>query len=539
MDWNDCGAMLHVWSCKVVRDDLKAVLAQQFPQEEIVIDYVPKDKPGDYYTNLAFRIASREGEEPMQVAEEIAAQIHSPILKKVTVHPPAFINFTLKEEYLLEQLMKATELDIGHGQSILLEFVSANPTGPINVVSARAAAVGDSLVRMLKETGYKAESEYYINDAGRQIELLTESVRQRMIENQGGNAEIPQNGYHGEYIKDVARVMITKGIERNEDIRAHAVEYFVNEHKQVMDGFGVHFDHWTQESTIHKNGYVDRVLATLKNKNLIYGEDGATFFKASEFGDDKDRVIVTSDNRSTYLLPDIAYHLNKLERKYDLMVDIWGPDHHGRIKGIKGGIQALGYSPDILKILIVQEVKLKKGGRIVSMSKRAGTFETLSELLENIPKDVVRFFFLMRSSSQHLDFDLDLAMKQSDENPVYYVQYAHARIMSIILHARECGIDMVKGADLTLIREQEELQLVKDIVKFPEKLEDAVRNLEPYMIAYYLIDIAHNFHYFYQKHRVVSDDKKLTQARLCLIDRAAATIRKGLEVLGVSCPDKM
>lgn len=523
----------------MVRDDLREILVQLFPKEDIVIDYVPKDKPGDYYTNLAFRIASREGGEPIQVAENIAAQIRSPILKQVSVHPPAFINFTLKEEYLLAQLMNAVQLDLGHDKSILLEFVSANPTGPINVVSARAAAVGDSLVRMLKKTGFKAQSEYYVNDAGRQIDLLAESIWQRMIEIKGGKAEIPEQGYHGKYIKDVASAMITMGIEKNTDIRAHAVEYFVNEHSRVMADFGVHFDHWTHESTIYEKGYVNRVLAALEEKNLIYKEEGATYFKASEFGDDKDRVVVTSDKRNTYLLPDIAYHLQKLERKYDEMVDIWGPDHHGRIKGIKGGIEALGYPPDILKILIVQEVKLKKGGRSVSMSKRAGTFETLSELLANIPRDVVRFFFLMRSSSQHLDFDLDLAMKQSDENPVYYVQYAHARIMSIIRHARESGFEMIKDADLTLIREQEEIQLVKDIIRFPEKLEDAVRNLEPYMITYYLIDIAHNFHYFYQKHRVVGDDKELTQARLCLIERAAATIREGLEVLGVSCPDKM
>jgi arginyl-tRNA synthetase len=538
-DWNDSGVTHRVWSCEVLREDLRTILQQKFPDEDIVIDYVPKGKPGDYYTNLAFRIASREGKDPMQVAEKIAGEIRSPILKDVAAHQPAFVNFTLKEEYLCANLLKETDIDIGQGKSILIEFVSANPTGPINVVSARAAAVGDSLRKMLQKTGFKAHSEYYINDAGRQIDLLAESVRQRMIEIEGGNAQIPENGYHGEYVKDVAKEMLARGIDKHDDIKEQSVEYFVKDHRKVMDDFGVHFDFWTHESTIYKSGYVDRVMDVLRSKNLVYNEDGATFFKAREFGDNKDRVIVTTDNRNTYLLPDIAYHLQKLERKYNQLVDIWGPDHHGRIKGIQGGIEALGYRPDMLKVLIVQEVKLKKDGKSLTMSKRAGTFETLSDLLESIPKDVVRFFFLMRSSSQHLDFDLDLALKQSEENPVYYVQYAYARIMSIIRHARESKIEPTDAVDLSLIREEEELQLVKDILRFPEKLEDAVRSLEPYMVTYYMIDMAHDFHYFYQRHRVVSDDKKLTQARLYLIAKTAATIRNGLDVLGVSCPEKM
>ncbi len=527
------------WRLELIRQDLRRILADKYPDEDIVIDYAPKDKDGDYYTNLAFRIASREGKPPMDIAKAIASEIASPILKKVTVHEPAFINFTLSEEYLYEQLSSVSELDLGHGKRILIEYVSANPTGPINVVSARAAAVGDSLIRLLKETGYSADAEYYINDAGRQTDLLAESVWQRILELKGKKAVIPEDGYHGEYVKVVAQAAIAQGITEKSDVKKFSVRYFIDEHKRVMEDFGVHFDTWTRESKIYEGNYVNRVIEILDAKKLTYLEEGATFFKASEFGDDKDRVVVTSDGRNTYLLPDIAYHVQKMERKYDQLIDIWGPDHHGRIKGIKGGIQALGYPAAALKILIVQEVKLKKDGKVITMSKRAGTFETLSDLLERVPKDVVRFFFLMRSSSQHLDFDLDLALKQSEENPVYYVQYAHARIRSIIKYAAEQGILSITNPDLSLIKEKEEIDLIKSILKFPEVLEDAVRNLEPYMITYYMIELAHVFHYFYGKHRVVSDDEGLSRARLYLINRTADVINKGLSLLGISCPERM
>ena len=523
----------------MIRETLKKILEDQFPGEEIVVDYVPRNKQGDYCTNLAFRIASREGKKPLEVAKKIAAQIKNPIIKEVTVQKPAFVNFTLSDKYLFDELSIEYRIDIGKGKSILIEYVSANPTGPINVVSARAAAIGDSLVRLLKRVGFRSYAEYYINDAGRQTDLLAESVQQRIAEIQGGNARIPDDGYHGDYIKDVAKDAMDRGLTDYEEIKRFAVDYFIDNHRQVMNGFGVHFDVWTRESEIYEKNYVKKVLGILESKNLTYVENGALHFKSSDFGDDKNRVIVTSDNRHTYLLPDIAYHLEKIDRRYDQLIDIWGPDHHGRIKGILGGIQALGYPSDILRVLIVQEVKLKKGGRSITMSKRAGTFTTLNDLLDKIPKDVVRFFFLMRSSSQHLDFDLDLALKQSEENPVYYVQYAHARIKSIIKYASERGIGLSDTVDLSLIKEQEELELIKDILRFPEILEDAVRNFEPYTIAYYMIDVARDFHSFYQKHRVVGDNKKLSQARLYLISKAANIIKNGLELLGVSCPEKM
>ncbi len=524
----------------MIRNDIRTILLALFPGEDIAVDYVPRDKEGDYCTNLAFRIASREGKDPWDTAQRIASRIDNPIFKRVNVYRPAFINFTLSEEYLYQQLTADTTLDIGKGKRYLIEFVSANPTGPINIVSARAAAVGDSLIRLLKKTGYAADAEYYVNDMGRQTDLLAESVYQRILELKGGRAEIPEGGYHGEYIKDVAREVIEKGLEDHEDIKNYAVEYFVRNHQDVLRNFGVAFDVWTRESDVYKGGYVERALSAITEKGLTYTEDGAVFFKTTEYGDDKDRVIITSDKRNTYLLPDIAYHLNKMERNaYDELIDIWGPDHQGHIKGMLGGMQALGYEADTLRILIVQEVKIKEHGKILSMSKRAGTFASLGELLERVPRDVIRFFFLMRSSSQHLEFDIDLALKQSDENPVYYVQYAHARINSIIERAAESGIEVPRSANLSLLKEDEELTLIKDIIRFEETLHDAAVNLEPYMVTYYMIDLARDFHAFYQKHRVVCDDRQLCESRLYLIQRTAARIKEGLDLLGVSCPEKM
>lgn len=524
----------------MIRQELKKILQKTFPGYGINIDYVPKGKTGDYSTNLAFKIASKTGETPLKVAEKIVSKIKDPMISDITIYQPGFINFEISKEYLLNFLLKEhTTIDVGEGTKILIEFVSANPTGPINIVSARAAAVGDALVRMLNQSGFTASAEYYVNDKGKQTDLLAESVRQRMNELLDKDMKMPADGYHGEYIKDVAKELISQGIDTTEDIKEYSINYFVNEQRKTLENFGVVFDYWIHESEIYKKRLIDTVLKILTEKDLTYQKDGALYFKAIEFGDSEDRVIITSDQRKTYLLSDIAYHLQKLQRNYDMLINIWGPDHHGYIKRLTGGVQALGYAEDILKIIIVQEVKLKKDGKVLTMSKRAGTFATLNELLEQIPRDVVRFFFLMRSSSQHLDFDINLALKQSDENPVYYVQYAHARIQSLKTFAKEKGIEYLDDVDLSVIKEKEEMALIKEALKLPEILEDVVRNIEPYLMTYYLIDLARAFHYFYQKHRVVTDDKRLTQARLLLVTKTADVIKKGLGLLGISCPERM
>jgi arginyl-tRNA synthetase len=356
---------------------------------------------------------------------------------------------------------------------------------------------------------------------------------------QGKEARIPDDGYHGEYLVPLAQEVRRKGLDSFDAVKDFSLDYFIRKQKEVLESFGVFFKNWIRESWIRDQGCIEKVLHVLESRDLTFTQDGALFFKTTEYGDSRDRVIVTSDHRYTYLLPDIAYHQNKIDRGYQKMITVLGPDHHGQVKSLTSGIMAVGHPGDVLKVIIVQQVKLKKGGETVSMSKRAGAITTIDELLEKIPRDVARFFFLMRSCSQHLDFDLDLAMKESEENPVYYVQYAHARIRSILKHAAEKGIARVAKPDLSFISEPEEYSLIKQIIKFPEVTEDAVRNLDPYPLTYYLIELARIFHNFYQKHRVVSEDAGLAHARLFLVEKTAETIKCGLELIGVSSPESM
>jgi arginyl-tRNA synthetase len=527
----------------MLREEIKKILERQVAGEELFVDYVPRGKEGDVSTNVAMKIAARDGSDPLQVARQIASRVqqgNEAIIERVAVYPPGYINMTLTADYLIK-CFRESDLTPDRGQrlKVLVEFVSANPTGPINIVSARAAAFGDSLIKVLNASAFDAQAEYYVNDSGRQIELLAASVEQRMLELAGKPLRIPDDGYHGTYLIDVAKQAVEKGLTQHDDIRRFALEYFVENHRETLLSFGVKFDHWKRESHVREHGAVEKVLESLKDKNLTFEQDGALYFRSTEYEDKRDRVVVTSDGRYTYLLPDIAYHLDKISRGYDRLITVLGPDHAGQVPSLIGGIRAFGHPRDVLKVIIVQQVKLKKAGVAVSMSKRAGTFTALGELLEKIPADVARFFFLMRSASQHLDFDLDLAMKDSEENPVYYVQYAHARIQSIIAHAEKRSVPLAADADLSALRESEEMALIMHVVKYPEIIEDAARNLDPYPITYYLIELARLFHAFYQKHRVVCDEKDLAQARLYLVRRTALVIKRGLELLGVSCPDHM
>ncbi len=526
----------------MIRAEIKDLIQKFFPNENIIIDYVPAEKKGDYSTNIAMKLSARTSRPAMEIAQEIISKISSPMITETIIYEPGFINFVINKDYLIEKFQQDTgfQPNLGKGLRINVEFVSVNPTGPINIVNARAAAFGDALVRMLNYAGYSADAEYYINDAGRQIELLTESVQQRIKQIQGKEWHIPEDGYHGEYILPLAREIIDKNIRDYEEIKKFSVNYFINMQRETLRKFGVIFKNWISESSIRDQGYIDRVLQVLKEKNLVFEKDGALYFKSTEFSDSRDRVIITSDNRYTYLLPDIAYHQNKIERKYEKLITILGPDHLGQVKSLTSGLVALGYPEEILKVIIVQEVKLKKNGKYVTMSKRAGTVMDLEELLQSIPVDVIRFFLLLRSCSQHLDFDIDLALKESEENPVYYVQYAHARIMSILKYAEESGIELEqKSPDLSYLKEKEEFEIIKQVLKFPEVIEDAVVSLDPFSLTHYLIGLARCFHYFYQKHRVVGVDKNLTLARLFLVKKNAWVLRKGLELLGISCPERM
>ncbi len=523
----------------MVRNDIKQILQSIYPEETIIVDYVPADKKGDYSTNLAMRIAQKKSKSPLEIAEDISKKINSPIISETIVYPPGFINFVLKPFYVKEKFKKIERCNIGNGLKVNVEFVSVNPTGPINIVNGRAAAFGDSLVRLMNYAGYCADSEYYINDCGRQIDLLAESIKQRINQISGKEFSIPDDGYHGEYLIPLARNFLNAGITDIEKIKKEAVNYFLMQHQTMLNNFRVNFTNWIRESEVRNKGYVETILNIFKDKGLLFEQDGAIYLKTTNFNDSRDRVVITKDSRYTYLLPDIAYHLNKIERNYNFLITILGPDHLGQVSSLYAGLKALDYKENILKIIIVQEVKLKKDGKYIPMSKRAGTFISLEDLLNEIPIDVSRFFFLMRSSSQHLDFDLDLAKNISEENPVYYVQYAYARIMSIIKFALEKSFDLKDDVALDMIDEKEELDLMKYILRFEETVEDAVKNFEPFMITYYLIGLAKIFHHFYQKHRVVSNDRSLTMARLFLIKKTAETIRTGMELIGCSCPDRM
>ncbi len=523
----------------MIRDEIKKILQDVCSGEKIEIDYVPADKKGDYSTNIAMRLAAKKSMNPLKLAEDITKKINSPLITEAIIYPPGFINFVLNPEYLKEKFKKHEKCNIGQGIKINVEFVSVNPTGPINIVNGRAAAFGDALVRLLNYCGFNADAEYYINDSGRQIDLLAESIKQRMHQIEGKPYSIPDDGYHGEYLIPIARHFYEQNIHDIEKIKIDAVDHFIKQHQTMLQNFRVIFKNWIRESEIRNKGYVERVLKIFKDKGLLFEQDNATYFKTTLFNDTRDRVIITKDGRYTYLLPDIAYHLNKIERGYDHLITILGPDHLGQINSLYAGLKALDYPDNILKIIIVQEVRLKKDGAYISMSKRSGTFIALEDLFAEIPVDVIRFFFLMRSSSQHLDFDLDLARTVSEENPVYYVQYAYARIMSIIKYAQEQGISMSEEETLSMIKEKEEFDLIKYVLRFEEIVEDAVNNLEPFMLTYYLVELARLFHYFYQKHRVVGDNKDLTRARLFLINRTALTLRTGMELLGCSCPERM
>lgn len=525
----------------MIRKDLKNLFKEIFPEEEIFIDYVPKGKQGDYSTNLAFKIAAKTGEKSLKVAQAIAAKIKSPMIAEIIVYPPGFINFVISNEYLLKNLtLKNLKIASDRKTKILVEFVSVNPTGPINIVNARAAAIGDTLVRLFNFIGNGAKSEFYVCDTGVQVDILGKSLLARIKQLKGSVYEIPEGGYAGEYLVPIAEDFVAAGLKEELNIISnYAVKQLVEQQKKTLERFGVTFDRWYFEHEIYENQLAEKVFNILKSKGLVFEKDDALWFRATEFGDIRDRVIQTRDKRYTYLLPDIGYHLDKFNRGFDRLLDLFGPDHQGHVPSLKSGVRAIGFPAEQLDVLIVQQVNLIKGEKHWAMSKRDGVFITLDELMAKVPVDVIRFFFLTRAPSQPLDFDLELALKETEENPVYYVQYAYARIKSIINFAQEKGIEDTNNADLSMLKEKEEFALIKQLLKFPEIVEDTVQNLTPHPLSYYLIDLARVFHFFYQQHRVVGEDLSLTPARLFLVSKTAETIKKGLELLGVSSPERM
>ena len=528
------------------QDDLTIKLER--PKQEIY---------GDWATNVAMQLASIAKKNPRQIAQEIMGQIDfdTDLIEKLDIAGAGFINFYLGWGYYRQAvhdiIHKRKEFGLsnwGKGTRVQIEFVSANPTGPLNVVSARAAAVGDVMVNLYEAVGFQADREYYINDAGRQIRLLGESVSSRYMVLFEKKEKFPDEGYHGDYIKDLA-IEVAKEFgdkfvdfsieERQQELSRIALEKMIELQKKNMIEYRVHFDTWFPESQLReKNEHID-VLEQLKEGDFVYEEEGAVWFKSEQFGDEKNRVLVTSDGEPTYFLVDIAYHRNKYQRGYEKLYDIWGPDHHGHIPRMKAALQALGYPKESFEVEIVQQVNLLRGGEVVKMSKRAGQIIEMQELIDEVGVDAARFFFINRKSSSHLDFDIDLAKKQSDENPVYYVQYAHARVFNIIRFAEEQGLMLDESVDLNLLNKEEEKQLIRKLLQYPEVISRAAQFWEPHRLTNYLQELAATFHHFYHIHRVVTDDVALSKARLKLCQATQIVFAKGLKILGITAPERM
>ncbi len=530
----------------------------EIPLPEIKIEYPREDKFGDYSTPFALEASKFLKKSPLETGNILKEYIEkNEIIDSVDVIKPGFINIFISKKFISENVNYIVQKGADYGKSsrkeplnINLEFVSANPTGPLNVVSARAAALGDSIANLLETSGHKVDREFYINDFGNQVRLLGLSVQCRYKELNGENAVFPEDGYHGEYIKDIAAYvksnfsseadMISSEEEKCDFFSRKAIEFNVNSQKTVMQKFNVNYKTWYSERTLHENGRVSQTYDRLASKNVIFDEDGKKVFRSTDYNDDKDRVIIRDDGRPTYLLADIAYHLDKYDRGYDRVIDIWGPDHHGYIARLAGALEALGFSRKSFTVLISQQVNLIIGGEQVKMSKRLGNFSTMQELIEEIGVDAARFFFVMRSMDSHLDFDIELAKRASSENPVFYLQYAHARICSIFKEAAERKISCdVSKFNHSIIDDSVVNDLIKIMSKFPDEIRDSADQLEVHHISSYLLQTAQFFHKFYAEHKVLSDDADRTNSLLIICLCVKIVISNGLKILGVSSPEKM
>lgn len=550
------------------------------PERAARIEFaIPRESShGDWTTNLAMVLARELRQPPRALAERLARAFpRDPALfERVEVAGAGFVNFTYAEPFLraLPGRVLAADARFGdsegaRGERVLVEYVSANPTGPLNVVSARAAAVGATLVRLLRATGHDAQGEFYVNDSGRQVDLLGASLAARFAQRIGVDRALPEGGYQGAYLADLAADLpgaeARAALERSDGaawFRDQALERMLAWQKRDLDAYGAEFATWFRESALHASGAVDEALAALERRGMTYRatapevdhtggirkdrvheEDdqpetgAATYLRTTRFGDDVDRVVVRSGGAPTYLLPDIAYHHDKRARGFRHAIDLWGPDHHGYVPRMKAALQALGLEEDFLDVILVQQVNLVSGGEPVKMSKRAGEFITLRDLIDDVGADQAKFFFLMRSTSSHLDFDMDLARRQSDENPAYYVKYAHARIASVLRFAGEQGHAAAPAE--APYDAPEEQALLRKIAAFPEIVRGAAAAHEPHRLPAYLIELAGVFHRFYHACRVVGEDVARTRARLHLCEAARVVVRNGLDLMGVSAPERM
>lgn len=536
---------------------IKAKLAETESVPAIHLE-TPRDKTnGDYATNIAMQLTKIAKMPPRAIAEAILENLdttNTPI-EKIEIAGPGFMNISLRKDYLADVIKAVIEQGSNYGRSqaganekIQVEFVSANPTGDLHLGHARGASVGDSLCNVLDFAGYQVSREYYINDAGNQINNLALSLEVRYNEALGKDMEMPEDGYRGQDIIDIASALVAEHgdallakteKERFDFLRAHGLKIELAKLQQDLADFRVNFDSWYSETSLYEGGKIEVALDKLKANGHVFDEEGATWFRSTTFGDDKDRVLIKNDGSFTYLTPDIAYHEDKISRGYDQLINIWGADHHGYIPRMKAAIQALGYDRETLEVMIIQMVQLYKDGEKMKMSKRTGKAVTMRELVEEVGLDAVRYFFAMRSGDSHMDFDLDLAVSQSNENPVYYAQYAHARISSILRQAEEQGFT-ASTENLNLLQAEKEIDVLKKVGDFPQVVADAAKNRSPHRVANYIQEVAATFHSFYNAEKVLDpSNEDMTRARIALITAVRTTIANALRLIGVSAPEKM
>jgi arginyl-tRNA synthetase len=547
-----CNAVAEAKRSGALPDDLAVDVDLQRPRDP---------RHGDFSTSLALVIGSKLSRPPREVAEVLMQCLQLPegVAEGIDIAGPGFINFSLSPSWLRGVVQRIADegesygrSDVGKGRKLLLEFVSANPTGPLAVVNGRAAAIGDALAKLLEYSGWDVSREYYVNDAtnSTQVQRFAETLDARYRQELGKDAVVPEDGYQGDYVIDLARQIADAEGDRylrltTEDRIAafseRSLKEIVASQQRDMGAFGVEFDTWFMESSLYERGEVNAAIESLGEHGYTYEADGALWLKATDLGDEQDQVLVRTDGRPSYLAADIAYHRNKFERGFDRLIDIWGPDHHGHVRRTKAGVEALGYERERFEILIHQFVRLFRGSELIRMSKRAGDIVLLADLLEDVGSDAARFFFLAQSMDSHLDFDLELAKKQASENPVYYVQYAHARICSILREAEERSVSFsARGeADLDRLEAPDELSLMRKLADLPEEIREAAARYEPHRMTRYARELAAAFHSFYTNCRVLSDDAGLTAARLALVDATRSVLCATLRIIGVSAPDRM
>ena len=544
---------------QVVKDSAAAgeISISDFP---VVIIERPREKCfGDWSANTAMALSKQAKMNPMDIAEILAARlrVRTDLFEAVDTVRPGFINFRLSREFLVAALARIEKDDIafgrgkaGAGRKVQVEFVSANPTGPLHIGHGRWAAVGDALGNVLDAAGYTVEREFYINDYGNQMALFGVSVAARYAQLFGIDEVVPENGYHGAYVTEIAqeikddegdKYLNIPAAERHDIFRRHAEKQVIEHIKKVLGSFGVDFDIWFSERSLHESGVIDKVIGELRGCGHVFEQDGAVWLRTTDFGDDKDRVLIRENGAPTYFAADIAYHQDKFERGFDKVINIWGADHHGYVARMKAAMEALGHKPGDLEVIIGQLVNLFRSGEPVRMSKRTGEMVTFEELLAEVGADVTRYLFLTRSTDSAVDFDIELAKQQSQDNPVYYVQYAHARISSIIKRARDTGVAVpgLGESNTAVLRDDADLDLIRQLLSFEETIEDAADLRAPYRLTKFAEETAAAFHSFYVKSRVISDDEELTKARLTLIKCARIVLRNTLSLIGVSAPDSM